>query len=268
MFSKEVIKITAFSIFFFLTFLATKSPQAYAPASNCKEFYGNYYIADEFYRTCGRFVTNPNQCSNLTSINAFATESSCNNASIQRYGCTPSISGSVFYAQTSTNNQINYQSNTITMDSALSCLSSLQNNSNSALPYCQNGVRFFQCKCSKTLVGEAGAFGEIISWITGSETYSCYLKPVLGTQFAKLAEVKAQSPLGLIKSVVNVLFYVAAVIFVINLLRAGSAYIQSEGIPDEMKKGRALLTNSISGMIFFLLVSGLINFLTNAFRLQ
>lgn len=266
MFSKEVIKITAFSIFFFLTFLAVPEQKTYASGGNCKEFYGNYYIADEFYRACGIYVTNPNQCSALGSINAFSTESSCINASIQRYGCTPSIADSVIYAQTGNSGQINYQANTIQMSNALSCLESLQSNKPSTLPYCQNGVKFFQCKCSKTLVGEAGAFGEVVSWITGTDTYSCYLKPVRGTNFLKIQEVKVSSPLALIKSVSDVLFYVAVILFVLNLLRAGLAYIQSEGIPDDLKKGRALLTNTMSGMVFFLLVTGFIYYITNAFK--
>ena len=266
MFSKEVIKITAFSIFFFLTFLAVSSQKALASGGNCKEFYGNYYIADEFYRACGIYVTNPNQCPSLSSVNAFSTESSCLSASIQRYGCTPSIAESVIYAQTGNQSQISYQSNTITMSNALSCLDSLQSNKTSSLPYCQNGVKFFQCKCSKTLVGEAGSLGEVVSWITGSDTYSCYLKAVVGTNFVKVNEVKVKSPIALIKSVTDVLFYVAVILFIVNLLRAGLAYIQSEGVPDDLKKSRSLLSNTMSGMVFFLLVSGLILYIANAFK--
>lgn len=266
MFSKEVIKITAFSIFFFLTFLAVSPFKALAIGSNCKEFYGNYYIADEFYRACGIYTTGPNQCSALNSINAFSTESACTNASIQRYGCTPAIADKVLYAQTTNSGQINYQNNTVVMADALSCLDSLQNNKSTALPYCQNGVKFFQCKCSKTLVGEAGALGEVVSWITGTDTYSCYMKPVIGANFVKIKETKVNSPLGLIKAITDVLFYLAVILFISNLLRAGMAYIQSEGIPDDLKKGRTILSNTMSGMVFFLLVSGLIFFLTNAFK--
>jgi hypothetical protein len=266
MFSKEVIKITALSIFFFLTFQPIFNQKVQAFGSNCKEFYGSFYIADEFYRACGIYVSNPNQCPALSSLNAYSTESSCNNASIQRYGCTPNLAESVFYTDSLTT-AINYDTNKITIGNALSCIESRQNNTTSNLSFCRDGVKFVQCKCSKTLVGEAGAIGEVVSWITGSETYSCYLKPIIGNNFVKLKEIKYESPLALIKTIADTLFYAAIVIFIVNILRAGSQYVQSEGEPDTLKKGRTLLSNAISGMIFLLLVSGLINYLINVFRI-
>jgi len=261
----KALKTTAFVLVFFLTFLAfTTKSYAQSIGSNCREFYGNYYISDEFYRVCSIYAMSPASCSGLGSISAYSTESACNNASIQKYGCTPALANSVFYA-TSTSGTINYSSNTTSLSDALSCLDSVQKNETSNLPFCQNTTKFFQCNCSKTLVGEAGAIGTVISWISGADTYSCYLKPVLGKNLAKLSPANVDSPLALIKSVAEVLLYVAILIFIVNILQAGLLYIQSEGSSDELKKGRTILTNTLSGMIFFLLVSGLINYLTQAF---
>ena len=83
----------------------------------------------------------------------------------------------------------------------------------------------------------------------------------------KLQEVVPQSPLAFIKTMADVFFYFAVFLFVINFLKIGMLYVRSQGSPDDLKKARALLFNNISGMVFLLLVSGLIIFTNNEFSL-
>lgn len=273
MFKKEARKITAFTALLFLTFLVTFNKIALAQnnfESNCKEVNGRYYIVNEVYKTCSIYQ-NLNQCSGLANIDSFSTVTDCANRSIEKYGCTPAITGSVLYGYNTENySDINFTNRLVNQNDASACLQSLKSTEPIAgiPPYCREGIRFFQCKCSKTLVGEAGAFGSVISWVTGADTYSCYLSEIKAPVYKRLMPIESFSPIMFIKTSTNLIFYMAILVFLINLIRAGTTYIQSEGIPDDMKKGREMLTNTIQGMVFFLVVIGLIGYLLNAFKID
>lgn len=269
MFTKEAIKTTAFCSFLLIAFLVTFAPKASAQVQtegNCKEINGRFYITNEFYRVCTVYQ-NPLECSGFSTLDSYASADQCNNASVQKYGCSPAVDGKVLYGFAN-ESSVNFTSRVINQAEASNCLESLkkpQENTNSQPAYCREGVKFFQCKCSKTLVGEAGTLGSAISWVTGFDTYSCYLKPIREPFLIKQNPVTVNSPLGLMKQGVNLLFYLAVLVVIINLLRVGIMYVQSEGIPDDLKKARELMSNTLSGMVFFIVVVGLINYLSNVF---
>ena len=266
MFNKEAFKTTAFAITLFLAFLANFNIKTYAQEyrNNCRNYSGRYYIVDEVYKMCG-VLANPYTCNRLTNLVSYDTEVACQNASIEKYGCTPQIENSIYYSLGNDLSNRIYKTNQVTLADAQSCLNSLQNNQTPTQTYCSQGVKFFQCKCSKTVLGDAGNLGLVVSWITGSETFYCYSKPVIGSLFVQYEKTKVYSPLIFIKVISNFMFYVAVLIFLMNLIRVGTFYIQSEGVPDDLKKGRTILNNTMGGMIFFILVTGLISYLINVF---
>jgi hypothetical protein len=272
MFNKEALKITAFYTLLLATFLVIFSKPVEAQIQtqgNCKEIAGRYFITNEYYRVCTVYQ-DPLNCPGRLNLTSYATLEQCNSTSVQKYGCSPAVDGKVLYGFNSgSSSNINFSDQTLTQTEASNCLERLKNNDTSTtLPgYCRDGVKFFQCKCSKTLIGETGDLGLVISWITDLDTYSCYVKQVREPFLIKNTPVNVFSPLALIKVSVNLMFSVIALIVIMNLIRVGIMYVQSEGVPDDLKKARELMSNTLQGMVFFLVVVGFITYLTNVFSL-
>lgn len=272
MFKKEALTFTALKTTLFLTFLVTFQKSAFAEISqdsNCKEVGGNYYIANEYFRVCS-ITANPTQCSGLSNITPYSTKEQCTSASIEKYGCSPALNGMALYGYPSeTPGSLKFVNRVVVPNDAALCLKTIADNKPplAEQPYCKNGVKFYQCKCSKTLVGEAGIFGEVISWVSGLDTYSCFLSEIRAPKLVRQESVPVYSPLAFFKMSGNVFFALAVFLFIMNLVRVGTMYIQSEGEPDDLKKARELLSNTLKGMVFFLLVIGLIQYLIDAFRI-
>jgi hypothetical protein len=74
-------------------------------------------------------------------------------------------------------------------------------------------------------------------------------------------QVKASSPLAFIKVLSDFIFWLAVLIFVINFLRAGLSYTQSKGDETKLKEASAILTSTIGGMVFILLMGGLVRYI-------
>lgn len=74
-------------------------------------------------------------------------------------------------------------------------------------------------------------------------------------------KVTAASPLAFIKVLSDFLFWLAVIIFVINFLRAGLSYAQSKGDESKLKEASAILTSTIGGMVFILLMGGLVRYI-------
>jgi hypothetical protein len=269
----EVLKRTARSLAFFLIIALFTINYSFAEdlKDSCRQINGKFYIVNEYIKQCGYLNFN---CNTLDQIQGYETVASCNSAAIEKYGCIPALEDRVFYGSATNNYRVNYATNTISLGEAKACLTNLAQNPNSntnllgTSTSCNSGTKFFQCKCTKTLLGEAGNFGEVVSWVTGSETYNCYMKQLLPAQLRSLQEVKPLSPLAFFKATADALFYIAVLIFIFNILRAGLLYTRSGGTPDELKKARFVLYQTISGMIFFILVSGLIFYTNNAFGVK
>jgi hypothetical protein len=269
---KEVLKRTAFFLACFLITVASISTFSLAHAQeitdSCRSANGKFYINNEYYKVCSIYG-----CSNevLNTITSYNSSIACNNAAIEKYGCIPSLDNRIFYGNGGEQNYgVNFSTNTISLADAKACLTNIakgsnrQDNTLGTSSYCSTTTKFFQCKCSTTLLGEAGTLGSIVSWTTGSATYNCYLKPVTAPQLVAMPTINPQSPMALIKITVDTLFYMAVILFFANFLRVGLLYIRSDGVPDQLKKARNLLYSTISGMIFFMLVSGLLIFTNNA----
>lgn len=241
--------------------------------STCTQVSGNYYITTELVRACGYLNLS---CTSLSSIQAYPSETACTRGAVERYGCIPATHDKVFFGTQSGNAyQVNFTENEVSYAEAFACLKEKTDslvdrrtpNYSQYGAFCSETTKFFQCKCSKTLVGSGGIIGEIINWSTGNSNYSCFMTAISTPQLVELKKIKSLSPFALIKTVTDVLFAVAVFIFIINLLRIGMVYVRSGGIPDNLKNARTLLNNTIAGMIFLLLVSGLIAYTNNAFGL-
>jgi len=70
-----------------------------------------------------------------------------------------------------------------------------------------------------------------------------------------------QSPLAFVNVLVNVLFWLAVLLFILNFITAGIEMIRSGDEPDKMKEATERITSSIFGFIFILIISGLVNYL-------
>ena len=266
---KKVIKKGVVSMAFFLiaTLNLTNPALADESKNSCKNINGKFYIATEYAQKCGVLEFG---CPFISQVQSYDNVLSCSIAAIEKYGCIPAVEDRVFYG--TGNTRINFNTNTVSLADAKSCLTNLaqsnlnrNNNSLGTNSYCSAETKFFQCKCTTNLLGTAGILGDFVAWSTGNKTYNCYLNPVSGVQLRNIPEVKPQSPVAFIKTLSNVFFYLAVFLFVINFLRIGMMYTRSQGSPDNLKKARALLFNNISGMVFLLLVSGLIIFTNNEF---
>jgi hypothetical protein len=272
MFIKEAFKITALITFLFLTSLVSTPNKAYAAINldgNCKEVNGRYYISNEYYRICSIFA-NPTDCRGIVNLTSYSSNDQCNSASIEKYGCSPALNTYVLYGYpTDAPGDLKFVNRVVVPNDAAVCLKTIADGKPALpeQPYCKADVKFFQCKCSKTLVGEAGVFGDVISWISGLDTFSCYLTELRAPKLVTLPPVNVYSPLDFFKTSANLFFALAVFIFLLNLINVGTKYIQSEGRPDDIKKASELLSNTIKGMVFFLLVIGLIGYLLDAFRL-
>jgi hypothetical protein len=66
--------------------------------------------------------------------------------------------------------------------------------------------------------------------------------------------------------VVNFLFWLAVVIFVINILSAALDYIKSGDQPDKLKDASDRITGTIFGFVFLLVASGVINYIINRIK--
>jgi len=71
------------------------------------------------------------------------------------------------------------------------------------------------------------------------------------------------SPIGLIKTLSNFLFYFAILYFVLLILSNGFAYVRAAEDPGKLKEIKASLFNTIAGFLFVLLSGGLIISLIN-----
>jgi hypothetical protein len=71
------------------------------------------------------------------------------------------------------------------------------------------------------------------------------------------------SPIGLIKTISNFLFYFAILYFVLLILSNGFAYVRAAEDPGKLKEIKASLFNTIAGFLFVLLSGGLIISLIN-----
>jgi hypothetical protein len=75
------------------------------------------------------------------------------------------------------------------------------------------------------------------------------------------------SPVGLLKTISNFLFYVAILYFVLLMLSNGYAYVRAAEDPGKLKEIKASLFNTIAGFLFVLLSGGLIISLINSIGL-
>ena len=117
---------------------------------------------------------------------------------------------------------------------------------------------FYRCRCQPNTSG-------ILCTIRGLGSYPCTeicsLTPSGFSTTTRTQEVVISSPLIFIKVLSNFLFYAAIVLFIINFLIAGLAYVKSKGDPTALKAAQARITNSIGGFVFILLVGALLNYL-------
>ena len=104
------------------------------------------------------------------------------------------------------------------------------------------------------------------------EVLYCTANPSDNTRCSKLCKyvavnlttiqpVTINSPLALIKVVVNFLFWLAVVIFIINMLSAALDYIKGGDQPDKLKEASDRITGTIFGFVFLLVASGVINYI-------
>lgn len=82
-----------------------------------------------------------------------------------------------------------------------------------------------------------------------------------GFNMQRIDPVTINSPLALIKVVVNFLFWLAVVIFIINMLSAALDYIKGGDQPDKLKEASDRITGTIFGFVFLLVASGVINYI-------
>lgn len=266
----KTLKRTIFFIFcLYISLSISKFSYAEEDTNSCKNVNGKFYITDEYSKKCGYLGCSAEV---LATITSYETVAECSNAAIQKYGCIPAVENKVFYGtQEQSNYRVNFSTNNISLDDAKACLLDLAKNPLSTenvlggRNYCSSNIKFFQCKCTTNLIGSIGVAGQIVSWATGSQTYNCYLSPLTVPNLVKRQPVLIQSPLTLVKVTADTLFFFAIFLFSINFLRVGYIYVRSDGLPDQLKKARNLLFNTISGMIFFILVSGLLIFVNNGF---
>lgn len=81
---------------------------------------------------------------------------------------------------------------------------------------------------------------------------------------AKLVQIKPEplkSPLAFIKVIVNFLFWIAVLLFILNFVTAGIEMVQAGDEPEKMKEATERVTSTIFGFVFILVASGLINYL-------
>jgi hypothetical protein len=119
---------------------------------------------------------------------------------------------------------------------------------------------FYRCRCQANLTGALCTVGSLAG-VPCSKI--CSLTPSGFVAAALTQKVAISSPLTFIKVLSNFLFYAAILIFIINFLLAGLQYVRSGGQPDALKTAQARITNSIGGLIFILLVGGLLNYLVS-----
>lgn len=250
-------------------------PIAYSQINEptCAQVSGNYYIINELVRACGFLNLS---CNTLSQTQAYPSEAACIRAATEKYGCIPANQDKIYYGTRSSNAyQVNFAENETSFGEAYACLSEKTRsitenrtpNYSQVGDYCSESTKFFQCKCSRTLIGNSGVIGEIISWSTGTSNYSCYMKEVTTPQLVEVKKVKPLSPFALFKTIADLMFILAIFIFVMNLLRIGLVYVRSGGVPDNLKAARTMLNNTIGGMVFLILVAGLIAYTTNVFKL-
>lgn len=244
---------------------------AQANEPTCVQTIGGFYIVTELVKTCGFLNL---ACTSLGQVQSYVSEEACVRGAIEKYGCIPATQDKIFYGTRSSQAfQVNFSENEVSVGEAYACLSERSNSRienrqpdyGQVGSYCTENTKFFQCKCSKTLVGSSGVIGEIINWSNGNSNYSCFMKEVSTPQLVESPKTKILSPFALFKTITDLLFMIGILVFIMNIMRIGLVYIRSGGIPDNLKAARTLLNNTIGGMIFLILVSGLIAYTNNAF---
>lgn len=73
--------------------------------------------------------------------------------------------------------------------------------------------------------------------------------------------VDPMTPLRLFKVLANFMFYLAVFVFIINIMVSGYGYIRSGGEPTKLEAVKDRITNSIYGLVFILVVGGVLNYL-------
>jgi hypothetical protein len=117
---------------------------------------------------------------------------------------------------------------------------------------------FARCTC---LYDSNGILGNVCTLTGTACTKVCSLKKEGFANFQTSKAVTPSSPLAFIKVLSDFLFWLAVIIFVINFLRAGLAYAQSKGDEGKLKEASAILTSTIGGIIFILLIGGLVRYI-------
>jgi hypothetical protein len=77
---------------------------------------------------------------------------------------------------------------------------------------------------------------------------------------------KLYSPLALINTAADFIFWLAVVIFILNILSAGFDYVRSGDQPDKLKEASDHITGTIFGFVFILVVGGVINYIIRTLR--
>lgn len=134
---------------------------------------------------------------------------------------------------------------------ASSCMDSVYNASG------LTNRNFFKCTCESPLTCGLPGF---------SCDKTCNLNQINGYNFVETEPIRPQSPLLLIKVISNFMFYIALTIFVVNFITAGYMYIRSSGEPDKLKEATDKLTNTIGGLVFILLIGGLLNYVVGVLQ--
>lgn len=117
---------------------------------------------------------------------------------------------------------------------------------------------FARCTC---LYDSNGILGTVCTLTGTACTKVCSLKKEGFANFQTSKAVTPSSPLAFIKVLSDFLFWLAVIIFVINFLRAGLSYAQSKGDETKLKEASAILTSTIGGIIFILLMGGLVRYI-------
>lgn len=88
----------------------------------------------------------------------------------------------------------------------------------------------------------------------------CYVfDPIdFGSRNVKALKPEILSPVGLVKTISNFLFYFAIFYFVLLMLINGFSYVRAAEDPGKLKEIKANLFNTIAGFLFVLLSGGLI----------
>lgn len=212
----------------------------------CVQVSGYFYIIDQYQN-------------NRTTANPYYTRGECEAATLNLYGCNPSIQGQQFMARGVSYGiitGIDYLRDRITEEYRNRCINSNTRNTTS----CETEhYRYFTCNCKKSPSTWYSSLGLSRSW-TNLEgvRYECGLEEFVLSNLKTLRAAKEMSPLIIIQQISKLVFAVGIFLFIINFLQAGVLYVRSNGEEAGLKQARHKVTISIAGLIFMFFVTGVI----------